>query len=951
MQINFAKSIGGDAALIQKAEDALANAVDLKETVAEIEAILQPLSKEAKTFTIHCVGHGHIDMNWMWSWPETCATTHDTFASVLSLMEQYPELTYSQSQASVYALIEKHHPDMFAQIQQRVKEGRWEITAAHWVEGDKNISSGESLARHLLYTRNYIQEKFGLGPDDLQVDWEPDTFGHANTIPSILVQGGVKYYYSCRTGGGYEHPRVGDDRPPLFWWQSPTGDRVLVNKETTWYNSYVNIGEDFSAPAVAFYEATGLKDWLNVYGIGNHGGGPTRIEIDYFLETRDWPIWPNVIFGTSQKWFRLVEKQIADLKLDIPVLDHELNFEFTGCYTSQSAIKRANRFGENYCVEAETLAALAPRPDDLPKLRDAWLNVLFNQFHDILPGSGVAATREHALGIFQETAAITGAMKRNALQALIKDIDTASLLPDTPEGQEERALMEAGKANTPFVAGAGLGAMMSGISTASGGGKRFLPYVVYNPCAWERSEIVEVILYDIEMDPTRIVVRDEEGFQHPVLITDQSAVWNHAWGHKKTTLIFLARDLPSLGYKTFLFCEGDVTADIEPVVPIEGFMFETPELEVHFDRFRPSLAGVLQLGSEAIIGGVGLNRWRYVTEKPRGMTAWAIGGLDDKGVDLEASSFRVEGLAQNEGTSQRAGRAFAIRTTSQLVVPGTESTVRLHAVLSGHAPRIDFEAHIDWREIGTPERGIPGLEIGFKTNLSQIGQPIYRFETPFGAIARPDIPDDVPTLRYAHLTGVTPTMGSFLASAGQEGDAFESSSPVGMTILQDSKYGHRAEDSEITMRVVRSSFDPDHAPEVGKQVVRYSIVFHEGDTFTSELTRLGAAFNHPPIVVPALLQAGTGDPTKSFVAVGSGSVILSCLKQAEDGKGLIVRLTEYDAISAEAKVWLAPELLAGITKVETVDLLERPVKGKASLKGSVLTVSVPAKSTVTVRLS
>jgi alpha-mannosidase len=364
-QIAFGRAIddGRFAAALEKAESLIdqsdrSDRSDpigaLKKAVANAENELTKVAQEAKTFTVHCVGHGHIDMNWMWSWPETCSMTHDTFASVLSLMEQYPDLTYSQSQASVYALVEKHHPAMFEQIKQRVKEGRWEVAAVHWVEGDKNLASGEALAHHLLYTRQYFQEKFGLSPEDCQLDWEPDTFGHCNTLPGILKQGGVKYYYCCRPGGGQEHLRVGEERPPLFWWESPDGSRVLVNKETTWYNSYVEIGDNFALPAAAFWKKTGIKDWLNVFGIGNHGGGPTRDEIDYFIESRDWPCWPNVVFGTAQGWFRKIEPHCADL----PVLDHELNYEFTGCYTSQSAIKKANRYGENYCLEAETLDAL-----------------------------------------------------------------------------------------------------------------------------------------------------------------------------------------------------------------------------------------------------------------------------------------------------------------------------------------------------------------------------------------------------------------------------------------------------------------------------------------------------------------------------------------------------------------------------------------------------------------
>ncbi len=202
--------------------------------VQAAEAALEPIGVAAKGYAIHCVGHGHIDMNWMWSWPETVATTHDTFASVLSLMRQYTDVTYSQSQASVYALMERYHPALFAEIQERVREGRWEISAAHWVEGDKNLASGESLARHLLYTRRYFTEKFGLSAEDLPVDWEPDTFGHANTIPDILALGGVKFYYSCRTGGGFDHDVIGPDpRPKLFWWEGPAGGRVLVNRETT----------------------------------------------------------------------------------------------------------------------------------------------------------------------------------------------------------------------------------------------------------------------------------------------------------------------------------------------------------------------------------------------------------------------------------------------------------------------------------------------------------------------------------------------------------------------------------------------------------------------------------------------------------------------------------------------------------------------------------------------
>ncbi|HJP82535.1 MAG TPA: glycosyl hydrolase-related protein [Fimbriimonadaceae bacterium] len=944
-QLAFAEAfvnagLGGTAEQVQEARAKLNGfhpSQRLTDLVDEIEQILSPIGTLAKEYRIHLVGHGHIDMNWMWSWPETVAATHDTFASVLSLMDQYPELTYSQSQASVYALIEKYHPEMFEAIKARVKEGRWEIAAVHWVEGDKNIASGESIARHLLYTRSYFKEKFGLEPEDVQVDWEPDTFGHANTIPTVLAQGGVKYYYACRTGGGHHHTRLGAERPPIFWWEGPDGARVLVNRETTWYNSYVNIGENYALPMVEFCRHTGLKDWLDVYGIGNHGGGPTRVEIEYFLESRDWPCWPTVEFSTAQRWFRTAEKYIQEHNLEIPVVDHELNYEFTGCYTSQSAIKKANRFGENYCVEAEALAAISEfgmrssvsnsrlqTPDS--KLREAWINVLFNQFHDILPGSGVAATREHALGMFQETGAITGAVKQQVLREIGRRVNSIALLPKTLDGDEERQLVQQGKANTPFVAGAGHNAWFSGISTTSGGGRRFLPYVVYNPCAWTRTEIVEVVLYDIDMDPALLVARDENGISFPTMVTSRPGQeW--AWDHKSTRILFIAKDVPAMGYKTFLICEGTPDADVPLVEAKSETEFTTPHMSLATSRYETG-NNVQPKNHKGGFEPVGV--WNFVREIPRGMTSWAIGGKDMDPQPLPVKSYRAVGTSRNEGSDDAKGSNFAFLINRQIQVSGTKSSLKIQQLLHGLDARLDFTAEIDWREIGSVEDGIPGLRIDFHDSEAP---PQWDFETPFGSVVRSQTDEqsvdkvhrEVPGLRYAHG-------GSF-------------------TVLQDCKYGHNIQfPGLLGLRVLRSSFDPDHAPEVAKSKVRYSIVFHESEPTRAELTRLGAAWNHPLIVVAATLQEGDLPLSKSFAETKTEGVVLTSLKQAEDGSGLILRLVEYNGTDMIANVDLAPELLRGVAKAEVCDLLERPI-GTATLTENGVEVIVKANSIVTLKLS
>ncbi len=906
VQIEFARAFlavesqAGWREMVDEAErriGSVGGSVDALEiALAEVEGYLLPIGRAAKTYTIHCVGHGHIDMNWMWSWPETVATTHDTFASVLSFMREYPDLTFSQSQASVYALMERYHPALFEEIQGRVREGRWEVTATQWVEGDKNLASGESLARHLLYARRYFDSRFGLSPEDVPVAWEPDTFGHADTIPTILRQGAVKYYYGCRLGGGYEHPRVGEPRPPLFWWEGPDGSRLLVNRETTWYNSYLNIGENIALPLCEFAKRTGLRDWMNVFGIGNHGGGPTREEIDYLRETMAWPIFPTVRFGTAKAYFETIERA---LPADLPVVAHELNYEFTGCYTSQSAIKRANRLGEAYCTDAETLTAIGERALGLapagPPLRDAWIEILFNQFHDILPGSGVAATRERAMGGFQEAAALTGAAKRRFASALASRIDTRSLLP---EGAEDES-------GAPFSAGAGLGAMESGFSPSAGGGVHHRPFVVFNPCAWERSEMAQADVYDADWDPARVVATDETGRSVRAVAIHRSA----DWGHARTTYLFAAEAIPPLGYRTYLLHEGEPASDAPTVSLRENERFETPCLDLQIDRY----------GLGFIVGDGTLGDWSYVVERDRGMSSWILGKETERRT-LVADACEIVGGHRDVGSGSINGANGAYVVVRHARVPDSDSRITLRTFVHPLGKRVDFQAEVDWREIGTPLRGIPGLTVDFPSDPETKAV----FETPFGAVERPNAGGEAPTLRFVHLPDAR------------------------ATILQDGKHGHAMEPDGVRMRVLRSSFEPDHAPEVAKSTFRYAVVFHDDEPSRSDLVRLGAAFDHPLQVFPATIQSGDL-PTRHAYARVEGAAVLTGLKLGEEG-GIVLRLVNYEASDEEVAVDFDAALVPPGARAETLDLIERP-RGEARLEGARLHVRVPAHGFVSVRIA
>jgi len=935
---------------------------EFQAAVVAAEREMALIGKAARTYKVHCVGHGHIDMNWMWSWPETVATTHDTFASVLQLMHQFPDFTYSQSQTAVYALIERYFPDMFEQIRERVREGRWEVTAAHWVEGDKNLSSGEALCRHLLHSRRYFSDKFGLAPEDMPVDWEPDTFGHAATIPSFLARAGVKYYYACRTGGGFDSERVGEKRPPLYWWQGPDGSRILVNNEITWYNTYAGEGDNASLPLVRIAGETGLHHWLNVYGVGNHGGGPTRQGIAFYRELQEWPIYPEVVFSTAKRFFESIDAELASLpEGTIPLIAHELNFEFAGCYTSQSTIKQANRLGENYAVEAETLALLGSRVNGLSYpanlLYTAWNNVLFNQFHDILPGSGVRETRSHAEALFQETGAIAGSVKRNVTKSFCEGIDTLSLLPSTPAGDQERERVRSGNIEPSFTAGPGSGAGLTGFSHSSGGGSKFRPITVFNSCAWDRSEMAAVSLYDTGFDPERIVALDDLGIEHPVLIVRKQD-W---WGHERIELIFRAASVPALGYRTWLLCEGTPKAPAKvndrcfdpyrsalsrPVVPeaqvrlASGDWFETPYFSFRLDRFQSGLLDVVdrRTGARITAGTQALGAWAYVVERPRGMTAWRLGEEVDSPLNLKSISIDIIGAARN-GANDLTDEdpVFAVQITSVLAVPGTSSTVRLTTLVHGLEPRIDFRAEIDWREIGSEGHGIPGLVVRFPLALEDVS-PLY--EIPFGSVRR-DLTggEEVPALRWAHISGTAKTAGG-------------ASMPAGMTLMQDCKYGHSVHGSEMRLRMVRSSFDPDPTPEIARTTVQYSVFLHDSPADPVVLTRLGAAFNHPLLAAPANLHDGPLPASAGFGRVTTPNIILTALKQSASGDGIVLRLVEMNGVDTEAEVVLDPVVAGGLMKAVYVDVIEREQEGATpSWNGGALRAHVPAHGFVTVWLS
>ena len=269
--------------LLPKVEEAV-EAIDLKALKAgdqsafdaslrksqDILTTLHPVLSQA---TVDLAGNAHIDAAWLWPRSETIDVVKRTFTTALQLMDEYPGYTFSQSAAQYTAWIAEKYPQMNDQIRQRVKEGRWEIVGGMWVEPDLNLPDGESLVRQLLVGQRYFQKEYGV---TARIGWNPDSFGYNWQLPQIYKRSGMDYFVTQKM-----HWNDTNQLPfRLFWWESPDGSKVLTYFPTDYVHDNVNptrISADFAESAD---RNPGTAEMLDLYGIGDHGGGPTRAMLD-----------------------------------------------------------------------------------------------------------------------------------------------------------------------------------------------------------------------------------------------------------------------------------------------------------------------------------------------------------------------------------------------------------------------------------------------------------------------------------------------------------------------------------------------------------------------------------------------------------------------------------------------------------------------------------------------
>lgn len=366
-----------------------------------------------------CIGHTHIDVAWWWTVAQTREKVARSFATVLKLMDEYPEYTFMSSQPQLYYFLKERYPELYERLKQRVQEKRWEPEGGMWVEADCNLTSGESLVRQFLHGKRFFKEEFGV---DNRILWLPDVFGYSGAMPQIMQKCGIDYFMTTKLAWNQFNKMPYD----TFLWRGIDGTEILTHLVTTLgvgqseENFFTTYNGELHPDAILGgwhrYQNKDINnDILVSFGFGDGGGGPTRrmLETAQRMEKGIEGI-PTVRQAFARTYF----DELADRVMDNPRLPTwvgELYFEYhRGTYTSMARNKRSNRKAELHLMDLELLGVLAQPALAYPTaaLDRLWKGVLINQFHDILPGSSIhevyEVTKKEYAAIEQELAILTG---------------------------------------------------------------------------------------------------------------------------------------------------------------------------------------------------------------------------------------------------------------------------------------------------------------------------------------------------------------------------------------------------------------------------------------------------------------------------------------------------------------------------------------------------------------
>jgi alpha-mannosidase len=865
-------------------------------SLRKAQQLLAPLHPILQQATMDLDGNAHIDAAWLWPRTETVDAVRRTFTTALQLMNEYPDYVYTQSAAQYYAWMADKYPDLNDQIKQRIKEGRWEVVGGMWVEPDLNLPSGESQVRQLLVGQRFFKKEYGV---TARIGWNPDSFGYNWQLPQIYKRSGLDYFVTQKM-----HWNDTNQLPfRLFWWESPDGSKVLTYFPTDYVHTDLNptrISADFAESAA---RNPGTIEHLDLYGVGDHGGGPTRDMLDqgdhWIAESEDVKpdegkkpdtAVPTTRYSTVQHYFDDVQAHLnpdsptwdydsiakgytappagPNGEVGIPTWKDELYFEFhRGVYTTQAAHKRNIRTSETATLNAEKLASFAwldgdAYPDKL--LNTNWEKITFNEFHDLAAGSGIAVIYRDAQKDFTQVFDADHNIDEAALGTLDARINTR---PDTR------------------VAGS-------------------TPILVYNTMAWPRTETVELKV-QLPEDATSVKLLDAH--DRPILA---QVVSKDAATHQ-FTLLARVSDIPALGY-TVLHAAPATSAAANPTSGLtlhdaaDAYTLANTRLKLAIDKKTGCITSIVSDKTEYLAPQACGNQLQTFVDTPKDYDAWNI----DPGT-LDGTMTPISELDSIAVTDNGA-----LRKTIRITRTWSKSHFIQDISLDASTDFVRISNTVEWHETHVL------LKAAFPLAATSAKAT---YEIPYGNIERTTTRNnswekaqfEVPALRWADL-----------------GDQHQ-----GFSLLNDSKYGYDAVGNLLRLTLLRSPVWPDPDADRGTQHFTYELYPHTGTWKQALTVHRGYELNTPLLAEQVFAHTGELPATHSFVSLDAPNVTLSAVKKAEDANALIFRMYEWAGKPTEVKLHVP----AGAQYAIETNLMEDPIPNAEHLQLTGDTVTVPIK--------
>lgn len=801
-------------------------------------AFLAHVSRPAATpdRTLHMIGNAHLDPVWLWPWQEGYQEARATFASALDRMDEYPDFVFTCDQIVLLSWVEEQDPEMFARIAERVAEGRWVNVGGWWVEPDCNMPMGESFARQGLYGQRYLYDRFGtIATAGMNVD----PFGHSASLPQILRGQRIDSYCFLRPG-----PHEGDLDGTLFHWESPDGSRVLGYRIPFEYCSPPGDVAGQTEKSLGQLDRS-LGEAMVFYGVGNHGGGPTKANIDSIHRYDRMGTFGRMTMSSPRAYF---DEMLArgDAFLDsLAVRRDDLQHHAPGCYSAHSGIKAWQRRAQYAVLSAERWAAIDtvltgadyPRDD----LERAWKQILFNQFHDILPGSAIEPSYDDARDQLGEAVAISKRIITRVHNRIARRID----IPMDPATQ---------------------------------------PIVVFNPHPWAVSVEVDM-QYGVQPNGVRVV--DHDGTE----VLSQATQSTATTGDRGRGAVTFRAEVPALGYALYRLLPGPAPATRSALsVSDDGTVLENDHVRVELDPATGDLISLLHKAS-------GLDPVAGTRGAPR--TAICEDPTDTWGHRVISYAWPGAAMTLDRIVVRETG---PLRSRVRVERVWGESRLIEEYLLTHDAPAVRVDVTLDWREKAHL------LKLRFPVALTDPAAtyeiPYGTIERPVDGAEEPaqswvDLTGTVGGSPAGLTVVCTNKHGWDVSPAGSAGGDVPS---IGITAVRSPVYSWH--DPRLLDAEGIYSFQ-----DQGVQRFSLELIPHAGDWRAAQPTRRATVLGAPVRAQQESFHAGDLAPVHSFVDDGAGAVMVSAVKGSEDVPegapvDLIVRAVETLGREGEACVEL-----------------------------------------------